>query len=114
MSTVAHAIAAPTLPLPQFAPKFPHSHPPRRKLGETRRTSPVQGRALEILGHAIEYLVDSRLYETWETPADAAAVHLLMVCSREVFSECDVVVSWHQRVQRSLLRRLHMEPQTIR
>jgi hypothetical protein len=64
--------------------------------------------ALEILGHAIEYLVDSRLYDEWETPADAAAVHLLMTCSRAVFADCEPVLPWHHRLQAMLARRLHV------
>ena len=73
-----------------------------------RRTSPQQGRALEILGHAIEYLVDSRLFDQWETPADAAAVHLLMERSRAVFSDCAEIVPWHQRVQQALAKKLRL------
>ena len=56
---------------------------------ERRRTKPQQGRALEVLGHAIEYLVDSRLPEGG----------ILMACSRSVFEESVAVVPVHQRVQ---------------
>jgi hypothetical protein len=47
------------------------------------------GRALESLGHAVEYLVDSRLFLVDEpaTRADSEALHLLMRLSREVFEE---------------------------
>ena len=61
-----------------------------------------------MLGHAIEYLVDSRLFEQWQSPADAEAVRLLMSCSRTVFAECEAVAPWHQRVQRAVTRRLHL------
>ena len=74
-----------------------------------RRTSPKQGRALEALGHAIEYLVDSRMCDAHESPADVEAVRLLMLCSREVFSECAVVQPWHHRVQKALMKALHAE-----
>ncbi len=90
---------------------MPASEPRRSPV--RRRTTPQQGRAREVLGHAIEYLVDSRLFETWESPADAEAVQLLMGCSREVFANCVEVMPWHQRVQRALARRLHLDsPQT--
>jgi hypothetical protein len=102
--------SAQTLPLsiPAF-PQYSGQQPRPKRAPERRRTNEQQGQALEILGHAIEYLVDSRLYEQWETPSDATAVHLLMSCSRAVFSECDVVHPWHQRVQRALLKTLRFD-----
>jgi hypothetical protein len=106
MSTTVHVLAAPLLTRPQFVPvPKPPQQQPQRPI-ERRRPSPTQGRALEVLGHAIEYLVDSRLDETWDTPADAEAVHILMACSRAVFTECEVILSWQQRIQRAALRRL--------
>ena len=104
MSTAAHVLAAPSFVGPQFGPKPPRQ---QQRKPERRNPSPMQGRALELLGHAIEYLVDSRLYETWDTPADAEAVHMLMACSRAVFSECEAVQTWQQRLQRAAQRRLH-------
>ena len=102
MST-ANLIQLPVIPFqfggPQPAPK---PSPIRR------RTTAQQGRALEVLGHAIEYLVDSRLFEQWETAADAAAVHLLMERSRAVFADCEEIVPWHQRVQQTLVKKLHL------
>ena len=102
MSTAAHVLSAPMFVRPQFTPK-----PQPQRPTEPRRPSLAQGRALEALNHAIEYLVDSRLDETWDTPADAEAVHMLMACSRAVFLECDVVLSWQQRLQRAAIRKLH-------
>ena len=69
-----------------------------------RRPTPAQGRALEILGHVIEYLVDSRLYlvDEPQTPADAEATHILMLASRAVFEECLPVPSTSQRLRRWL------------
>lgn len=113
MSTAANVLAAPMLPRPQFAPKLP-SQQPQRPSPTRRRPSLAQGRALEILSHAIEYLVDSRLYETWDSPADAEAVHTLMTCSRAVFADCEEVMSWQQRLQRTLMRRLHSAPDPTR
>lgn len=108
MSTAAHVLAAPMFVRPQFAPEPPRQQQFERP-AEPRRPSPTQGRALEILNHAIEYLVDSRLDETWDTPADAEAVHTLMACSRAVFMDCEVILSWQQRLQRAALQRLHRE-----
>ncbi len=67
-----------------------------------------------MLGHAIEYLVDSRLFETWESAADAQAVQLLMSCSREVFADCDDLTPWHQRVQRALIKKLNLPLSPVR
>jgi hypothetical protein len=106
MSTTSHVLATPMLVRPQFAPKTSRQQQFKRP-AEPRRPSPTQGRALAILNHAIEYLVDSRLDATWDTPADAAAVHTLMACSRAVFMECEVILSWQQRVQRAAFQRLH-------
>jgi hypothetical protein len=55
-----------------------------------RRPSMHQGHALESLGHAIEYVYDSRVYRNGGemSPSDVEAVQLLMRLSREVFVEC--------------------------
>jgi hypothetical protein len=105
MSTAANVFSQPLGAFPEFAPKplLPKPSPVRRQ------TTPSQGRALEALGHAIEYLVDSRMFAEWESPSDAVAVRMLMACSRDVFAECAVIQPWHQRVQKALLRRLHTE-----
>ncbi len=84
--------------------------PPLQPRQARRRTTPKQGRALELLGHAVEYLVDSRLLEGGPTPADNGALRILMACSREVFEDSVAVVPMHQRVQdwvQGHLRKLH-------
>ncbi len=97
------------LPLP-LRPFQPFDEAPRKQSPKPRpRQSPEQGRALEVLGHAVEYLVDSRLFDQWQSPADAEAVHLLMSCSRAVFAGDGNVKPWHQRVQHGLLKRLHLQ-----
>jgi hypothetical protein len=55
-----------------------------------RRPSMIQGQALEALGHAIEYLVDSRMRRDLgpSSSADGAAEQIMMRLSREVFAEC--------------------------
>jgi|GEM_PF-6507001 len=103
MSSTSRPFTSP-IAISQYGSKM-SSTPSHRP--EPRRVDPEQGRALEMLGHAIEYLVDSRLYDTRETPADADAVQVLMSCSREVFAECEVVVSWHHKMQQALRKKLN-------
>ena len=52
-----------------------------------RRTGTHHGATLRILGHAAEYLVDSRKFLTSAGKADAEAVYILMRLSREIFEE---------------------------
>lgn len=109
MSTAAFSLPLPMSPFQNFTGRpTPKPEPTRR------RTTPQQGRAIETLGHAIEYLVDSRLFDQWESPADAEAVHMLMACSRSVFADCDEVCPWHQRVQRALVKRLSLQTSQLR
>ena len=63
-----------------------------------RRPDPTQGRALETLGHAIDYLADMRLWDEHSLPGDAAAMRILMGCSRSVFRDCAEVVPVRQRL----------------
>ena len=73
----------------------PHNHIVRR------RPTPQQGQALELLGHAVEYLVDSRLHlgSGSTRPADDLAVQLLMRLNREVFAECPPIVPLGARLR---------------
>ncbi len=68
-----------------------------------RRGSREQGKALEFLGHSVEYLVDSRLFTKDEVVArnDREAVQILMRASREVFAECPEVVTISRRMKRT-------------
>jgi hypothetical protein len=59
-----------------------------------RRISPDAGRALEKLGHAIEYLTDEYIHEggTFSRgDAKLQAVELLMAINREVYFSCPEV-----------------------
>jgi hypothetical protein len=69
-----------------------------------RRPTKTQGRSLEILGHAIEYLVDSRLHLVADASLrdDAKAREILMRLSREVFAECGEVVPARRRLKQRL------------
>lgn len=80
-----------------------------RKCVIRRRPTPQQGRSLEMLGHAIEYLVDSDLSSgrNGSDPAAAEAARILMRLSREVFSECPEVVPFWRGVRERAGRLLH-------
>jgi len=58
-------------------------------LGQYRCPTPLQGKALEVIGHAIEYLVDSREGSDWPS----GALQILMNSSKEIFMECEVIQS---------------------
>lgn len=70
-----------------------------------RKISPEAGRALEILGHAIEYLTDEFVHaggSFFTQSPQAEAVQLLMGLNREIYFECPEVPSFSHRL-RSLL-----------
>jgi hypothetical protein len=64
------------------------------------RITPQAGRALEILGHAIEYLTDEYVHRNIEFSAsngELQAVQLLMALNRQVYFECPVVPTFGER-----------------
>jgi hypothetical protein len=70
-----------------------------------RRISPAAGRALVILGHAIDYLTDEYIHRGGQfSPGDPAveAIHMLMAANRAIYFECPVVPSLGQRCLRLL------------
>ncbi len=77
-----------------------------RGVVRSRRISPEAGRALEILGHAIEYLTDEFVYAGGSFSArdpQVEAVQLLMSLNREIYFGCPEVPSFSERL-RALLR----------
>jgi hypothetical protein len=71
-----------------------------------RRISPEAGRALEILGHAIEYLSDEYAHHGGGFTANdgqVEAVQLLMAVNRQIYLECPEAPSLSTRL-RALLR----------
>lgn len=65
-----------------------------------RRISTEAGHALEILGHAIEYLTDEFVYAGGSFSAHNAqveAVQLLMGINRQVYFDCPEVPSFGER-----------------
>lgn len=114
-------------PLPEAnhsseAPRQPHQQPVERMdvppapigMGSRsvrRRTTPEAGFALEILGHAIEYLADEYVHEAGLLPSifsgdpRVEAIQLLMAANRQVYYACPVVTSLSQRVVQRLFGR---------
>ncbi len=74
-----------------------------------RRISPEAGHALEILGHAIEYLADEYVHQGDSfsgNDAQLKAMQLLMALNRQIYLECPVVPSFAERCRSFLLRHL--------
>jgi hypothetical protein len=81
-----------------------------RRSSARRQISPASGRALEILGHAIEYLADEYVLKAAQTgtlnPDDPRidAMHILMSLNREVYYACPEVEPALPRIVRWLSR----------
>ena len=115
-------MSASSLPLPFLVPRSPAM--PNRELPPPSRTHKAslqvvrrrpnmqQGRSLEILGHAIEYLIDSRMFliNDVHVPTEAGAVQLLSRCSREVFATCPEIVPVSARLKQWASDRLRIKP----
>jgi hypothetical protein len=65
-----------------------------------RRIAPKEGRALEILGHAIEYLTDEYVHAggsfAEQDPA-VEAIRLLTERNREIYLSCPEIPGWRTR-----------------
>jgi len=60
------------------------------------------GRALEILGHAIEYLADEYVVAAREVSADdprVEAIQILMAVNREIYFACPERPTFRERVR---------------
>jgi hypothetical protein len=76
---------------------------PARVIGgkRRRRISPEAGHALEILGHAIEYLSDEYVHsggELTDRDPQVQAVQLLMAINRQVYFSCPEIPSMRDRL----------------
>ena len=92
----------------EVAARYPNIGPHRSRPQATRRLNPQQGIALEILGHAIEYLVDSNFYhQRAEDPAVKDAISILKQSNRDVFQNAPEVVPARARAARWLRSHLH-------
>ncbi len=76
----------------------------------SRRILPEAGFALELLGHAIEYLADEYMHETAMLPSiDSAdprmeAMRLLMAANRDVYYGCPLNEPLYNRVRERVRR----------
>ena len=66
-----------------------------------RRISPEAGHALEILGHAIEYMADE--LNAGEGPVSSGnprleAIQMLMAINRRIYCECPEISTWSERL----------------
>jgi len=65
-----------------------------------RRISPQAGRALEVLGHAIEYLTDEFVHEGATPSANhpqLMAIQMLMALNRQIYFECPEIPGFFER-----------------
>lgn len=95
-------------PAPTPYPERMRNPAMRARQPERRRPGREQGEALERLGHAVEYLIDSRMFLTQVpyTSAEEEAVQLLMGLNRLVFESCPEIVPVRRRVTDGLMRLL--------
>lgn len=67
----------------------------------TRQISPESGHALEILGHAIDYLIDEHVQEggsfSGKDPR-MEAIQILMARNREIYLACPVAPTVLERI----------------
>lgn len=83
------------------------AHPEIAVRSNRRLISPEAGRALELLGHAIEYLTDEYVHEGKSLCAEDApvkAIQLLMSLNRQIYLECPVVPSAADRIRAFFLK----------
>ncbi len=75
-----------------------------------RRIDPRSGHALEILGHAIEYLTDEFVHHggSLSLPnAQLEAVQLLMARNREIYFACPEIPTFRERCNAFFHRHQH-------
>lgn len=100
---------------------LPHPFEPAASMRRIRRhIDPQSGRALEILGHAIEYLTDEYVHE-FEREGRSSfssrdgclqAVQLLMAANRKIYFQCPEVKDWITRGLNFLRGRRHRQTET--
>jgi hypothetical protein len=90
------ASTPPAYPIPASAPAASVVRLRTRQ----RQITPQAGRALEILGHAIEYLTDEFVHRGGSLSArdnQLQAVQLLMALNRQVYFECPEAPTFGER-----------------
>ena len=94
---MAASFARSSLALPSFVSPDVEVLQPRRR----RRIDFQSGVALEILGHAIEYLADEFVHDRAsfsQNEPRLQAVQILMAANREVYFSCPEVSSLRERL----------------
>ncbi|MDR3723795.1 MAG: hypothetical protein P4K83_04825 [Terracidiphilus sp.] len=77
------------------------ARPEALTFGRRRRIDRKSGQALEILGHAIEYLTDEFVHDGGFLSSDKGqleAVQLLMAVNREIYFECPQIPTLGERM----------------
>ena len=75
---------------------------PLESSNRRRRINSEAGHALEILGHAIEYLTDEYVHtgKTFSaSDPEVRAVQLLMSLNRQIYLECPIVPTLAERIR---------------
>jgi len=75
---------------------------PIARANRRRHITPEAGRALEILGHAIEYLTDEYVHEAKEFSArdpQVQAVQMLMALNRGIYYACPLEPTFIERLR---------------
>lgn len=75
-----------------------------------RRISPEAGKALEILGHAVDYLTDEFVHEHRDLIKDKGrvdAIQRLMLLNRQIYYSCPENSSFSQRFGGMVQRIFH-------
>lgn len=86
--------------------------PPIGVCSRRRRIPESAGRALEKLGHAIEYLADEAVYEGWTPESDHGrtdAIRILKSANRQIYYSCPVVPTLRERFAGLVKRVLKLE-----
>ena len=107
MATVATASSSISIPRAHNHRVKPGAMVPMRR---ARRVSREAGRAIEMLGHAIDYLADEFALECM-SPSERrnsgpnprmAAIELLMASNREIYLSCPEVPPFPERFSRTI------------
>jgi hypothetical protein len=89
--------------------------PPANTQQWRRRISPPEGRALEILGHAIDYLADEFAFHSGSLSSlhshdpQVQAIQLLMAANRQVYFSCPLIPPFGVRLMNALSGRSRRE-----
>lgn len=117
-SDVDGCSAAESIHHPDVLSPLAHLHPNQDIRAKKRRISPQAGRALEALGHAIEYLADEFAFEGGLYEGSVAedpqieAIQLLMSANRTVWYDCPNAASFRERLH-GFWNRIHAHRKEI-